>query len=186
MAWMNSMTIVDWVIVVIMAISVLGGMAQGFFRSAFSLGGLVMGLAVASWNYDRLAVLLMPLVRIHGVADAIAFLAIALLVMAISAFVGVFLSKTFRMAGLGCLDGFAGAIFGFLEGVIMVTLGIVTIVAFFPSTHVLEEARLPRLFFGACHLSTHMSPSELAERVRSGLKTLEEESPGWLHPNRNL
>jgi hypothetical protein len=27
-----------------------------------------------------------------------------------------------------------------------------------------------------------MSPAELAERVRQGLKVLEEESPRWLHP----
>ena len=33
------------------------------------------------------------------------------------------------------------------------------------------------MFFGACHLSTHMSPAELAERVREGLRMLEEESP---------
>jgi membrane protein required for colicin V production len=44
------------------------------------------------------------------------------------------------------------------------------------------ESSLPRLFFGACHLSTHMSPAELAERVRAGLKILEQDSPMWLHP----
>jgi hypothetical protein len=27
-----------------------------------------------------------------------------------------------------------------------------------------------------------MSPEELARRVRQGLKTLEEESPPWMHP----
>jgi hypothetical protein len=27
-----------------------------------------------------------------------------------------------------------------------------------------------------------MSPAELAERVRYGLKLLEEQSPRWLHP----
>jgi hypothetical protein len=38
------------------------------------------------------------------------------------------------------------------------------------------------MFFGACHLSTHMSPADLAERVRDSLKILEQESPWWLHP----
>jgi hypothetical protein len=28
-----------------------------------------------------------------------------------------------------------------------------------------------------------MSPDQLAKRVRSGLKTLEEESPEWMHPH---
>jgi hypothetical protein len=61
-------------------------------------------------------------------------------------------------------------------------LGILVAVAFFPKTRWLAEAKLPRLFFGACHMSTDVSPAELAERVRHGLKMLEEESPGWLHP----
>jgi hypothetical protein len=59
---------------------------------------------------------------------------------------------------------------------------ILVTVAFFPKAHWLTEAKLPRMFFGACHLSTQMSPAELAERVRHGLKTLEEESPRWMHP----
>jgi membrane protein required for colicin V production len=163
------MTIVDWAIVIIMVIAVLGGMSQGFFRSFCSLAGLVLGLAV---------------VRIRAVADTIAFLLLALLIMAVAAFLGSFLARAFRSLGLGCLDGFAGAIFGFFQGVILVTLGIIAIVAFFPQARVLTEARLPRLFFGACHLSTHVTPHELELRIREGLRTLEEETPGWMHPGK--
>ncbi len=184
MAWVNSMTMADWAIVIIMVIAVLGGLSQGFFRSFCSLGGLVLGLAIASWNYGHVAGLLIPVVRIHAIADTIAFLLIALLVMAVSAFLGSFLAKTFRLLGLGCLDGIAGAFFGFFQGVILVTLGIIAIVAFYPQAHVLSEARLPRLFFGACHLSTHVSPKELALRIREGLRTLEQETPGWMHPRQ--
>jgi len=176
------MVLVDWVIVIIMAASVLGGLAQGFFRSACSLGGLLLGLGVAAWNYARLAAVLMPFVHIREVSDTIAFLLIALLIMAIAAMIGAVLAKAFRLLGLGCLDGIAGAIFGFFQGLVLVTLGILVIVAFFPNAHWLAEAKLPKKFFGACHLSTHMTPSELAERIRHGLSTLEEESPKWLHP----
>jgi len=55
-------------------------------------------------------------------------------------------------------------------------------VAFFPKAHWLSDAKLPKYFFGACHLSTHMDPADLAKRVRQGLKELEEETPVWLHP----
>jgi membrane protein required for colicin V production len=184
MAWIYTMTMVDWIIAFIMVIAVLGGLAQGFFRSFCSLGGLVLGVAIASWNYARVAALLIHVVRVHAVADCIAFLVIALLVMAILNILGSFLAKTFRMLGLGCLDGFAGAIFGFFQGIILVTLGILVVVAFFPPAHFLAEARLPRLFFGACHLSARMSPHELAERVRDGLRELEEKTPLWMHPRQ--
>jgi membrane protein required for colicin V production len=176
MAW------IDWVIVIIMASAVIGGLSQGFFRSAFGLAGLLVGLATASWNYGRVAAIFLPLVRLHSVADVIGFLLIALLIMAVFAIIGAILARAFRLIGLGCLDSLAGAIFGFFQGVILVTLGILALAAFFPDTQWLEKARLPKLFFGACHLSTHISPAELAHRVRDGLKILEHDSRELINP----
>jgi membrane protein required for colicin V production len=179
------MELVDWIIVLVMVASVLGGLTQGFFRSVCSLGGLLLGLALAAWNYPMASAVLLPLVHSQRVADTVGFLLIAALVMGLVGAVGAILSKAFHQVGLGCLDRLAGGIFGFFQGALTVMLVILVSVAFFPKAHWLAEARLPRLFFGACHLSTRMSPAELAERVRQGLKALEEESPQWLHTGRS-
>jgi membrane protein required for colicin V production len=173
---------VDWAILLVIALSVLGGLAQGFFRSVCGLGGLLLGLALAAWNYTRVAALILPLVRIKPVANAIAFLLIAIVVMGVAALVGKILAKAFHSVGLGCLDRIAGAVFGFFQGALLVTLIVLVAVAFFPEEHWLLEARLPKHFFGACHLSTHITPAELSERTRLGLKLLEHESPKWMHP----
>jgi membrane protein required for colicin V production len=108
------MTWIDWAIVLLLALSVLGGLSQGFFRSVCSLGGLFLGLVLAAWNYARVAVLLMHLVRFEAVADAIGFLLIALVVMGVVGFIGGVLARTLHRMGLGCLDRLAGAAFGFL------------------------------------------------------------------------
>lgn len=179
------MTLVDWAVVVILICSVLGGLMQGFFRSVCSLGGLILGLALAAWNYGRVAALFLPLVRIPAVANTIGFLLIALVVMALVGLIGNLLAKTFRLLGLGWLDGLAGAVFGFFQGVLLVVIGILVIVAFFPQVHWIADARLPRMFFGACHVSSSLTPSELGDRVRDGLKTWEAESPQWMHPERS-
>jgi membrane protein required for colicin V production len=172
---------VDLVIVIILVLAVAWGLSQGFFRSFCALGGLFLGLVLAAWNYPKAAALLIPLVKIDAVADAIGFLLIALVVMGVASILGNVLSKTLHYMGLGCLDRLAGGAFGLLQGALLVTLCILVAVAFFPQAHWLTEARLPRMFFGACHLTTHMSPAELAERVRQGLRMLEEESPRWMH-----
>jgi membrane protein required for colicin V production len=177
------MTWVDWAIVILMALSVIGGLRQGFFRSVCSLGGLFLGLALAAWNYTRVAAILMPLVHIESVADTIGFLVIAFVVMALAAILGAVLANALRKIGLGCLDRIAGGIFGLLQGALLVTLCILVAVAFFPRAQWLTQSRLPRRFFGVCHLSTHLSPDDLARRVRDGLKTLEEETPDWMHPD---
>lgn len=175
---------VDLAILFVLIIATVAGLVEGFFRSVCSLGGLVLGLIIAAWNYPTVARPLLRIVRIEAIADTIAFLLIALLVAAVINLIGNFLARAFRMLGLGCLDSLAGAIFGFFQGVVVVTLCILVTVAFFPQAHWLTQARLPRMFFGACHLSTHMTPSELADRVRSGLRNLEQESPSWLHPGK--
>ena len=105
------------------------------------------------------------------------------LVMAVTGVLGSLLARTMHNIGLGCLDRIAGGIFGFFQGVLLVTLAILVTVAFYPQAHWLVEAKLPRHFFAACHLSTHMSPEQLAKRVRAGLRTLEGETPVWLHPH---
>jgi uncharacterized membrane protein required for colicin V production len=85
--------------------------------------------------------------------------------------------------GLGCLDGLAGAILGFIQGVVLVAIGIMVTVAFFPGQDWLIEARLPKLFFGTLHVSENVTPGELGDRLRKGLLLLEHESPGWLKPH---
>ena len=179
------MTLVDWVIVAVLIGAVLAGLARGFFRSAFSLAGLIVGLSLAAWNYWRLAGVLKPMVRSVEVADAIAFLVIALLVMLVAAILGSLLAKIFEKVGLGCLDRLAGGLFGFVEGLVFVLVCILVTVAFFPQTVWLTEAKLPRYFFGALHVSVRVTPSRLSDRVRKELQTLESESQKLIHEEKS-
>jgi membrane protein required for colicin V production len=178
------MTWLDWAIVIVLAASVVGGFAQGFFRTACSLVGLILGLSLAAWNYGRVAAVFLPAVRVPAIADAIGFFLIALVVMALANLAGNFLGKALNWLGLGCLDMIAGAVLGFFQGVVLVTIILLVIVAFFPRQPWLTRSELPRQFFGALHLSTQMTPAELANRVRQGLRMLEQESPEWMHPGR--
>lgn len=178
------MTLVDWIVLIILVCAVVGGLIQGFFRSVCSLGGLILGLVLAAWNYSHLAALFMPVVRIEAIADTIAFLLIALLVMAIIGLIGNLIARALRLLGLGWLDSLAGGVFGFFQGALLIVIGILVVVAFFPKSEWIAEARLPRMFFGACHVSANVTPSELAQRIRSGLKQWQSESPKWMHPDR--
>lgn len=179
------MTLVDWVVVILMACAVLGGLFQGFFRSVCSLGGLILGLVIAAWNYSHVATLLLPLVRIQAVANTIAFLLIAIVVAALIGLIGSLLAKAFRLLGLGWLDSLAGGVFGFFQGVLIVVICLLVVVAFFPQATWVADAKLPRMFFGVCHVSTNVTPTELGERVRIGLRDWAAETPRWMHPQQS-
>jgi membrane protein required for colicin V production len=180
------MTWADWCIVAVLAGSVLTGLLQGFFRTVCSLIGLFAGLTLAAWNYHHVAALLLPLVHVDAIADTIAFFAIALLVLALANLVGAILGKTLEWMGLGCLDVIAGGIVGFFQGALIVTLCIMLTLAFFPKAQWLSQSQLAHLFFGACNASTHLSPEQLADRVLKGIRTLELQSPPWLHGQKGV
>ncbi|HZP06620.1 MAG TPA: CvpA family protein [Terracidiphilus sp.] len=175
------MTWADWAIVGVLLACVLGGLLQGFFRTACSLIGLIFGLSLAGWNYGKIANFVLPMVRIEAIADVIGFFVIALLVMALANLIGNFLGKALDWLGLGCLDTLGGGILGFFQGVIFVTLCLLVAVAFYPNAEWLRQSQLPRQFFGVLHISTRMTPDELSGRVREGLHQMEIESPKWMH-----
>jgi membrane protein required for colicin V production len=179
------MTWIDWTIVIVLVCATMGGISQGLIRSACSLAGLVFGLLIAAWNYGRIAAILLPVLRIEALANAIAFLLIAILVMMVANFAGGVISHAVHGMGLGCLDRLAGAFFGFMQGVLLVTLTILVVVAFFPKEHWLVESKLPKQCFGALHWSSNVTPAELTTRVRNGLKSLEEQTPEWMHPQED-
>jgi membrane protein required for colicin V production len=172
---------VDWIILAVLVGAVLGGMAQGLFRTVCSLVGLILGIALACWNYARAAAVFKPIVRVDAVADAIGFLLIAVVVMFVANVIGILLSRMFNWMGLGCIDVLGGAIVGFVQGVLLVTICILVTVAFFPRTQWLTQATLPKEFFGALHLSADVTPGELKGRVLDGLKSLKHDTPQWMH-----
>jgi membrane protein required for colicin V production len=179
------MTLVDWAVIAILAIAFFSGLAQGFFRSICGLGGLILGLAVAAWNYHHLAAILDRFIRVEAASDAVAFALILIVVILVTGLIGNVLAKTFKLIGLGWLDALAGGAFGLLQGALLVTILILVTVAFFPQTRWIADARLPQDFFGAAHLGSNITPAQLGDRIREGLRQWERESPKWLHPTQN-
>jgi len=176
------MTLVDWAILFVLIGFVLAGLVQGFFRTACSLVGLIVGLSLAAWNYWRIASLLIALVKVEAIADAIGFFFIAIVVFAFANLIGKMLGKALEWMGLGCLDMLGGAVLGFFQGLVFVTLCVLVGVAFFPDSAWLKESRLPKQFFGALHMSMRVTPGELTDRVREGFHKMELEAPQWTHP----
>jgi membrane protein required for colicin V production len=180
------MTPADWVVIAVLAVSFFAGLAQGFFRSICGLGGLILGLAVAAWNYHHFAASLSRFIRIPAVADAVAFILIAVVVIVVAGFIGHLLAKAFKLIGLGWLDGLAGGVFGIVEGAVVLSILILICAAFFPQeTHWIAEGQLSRQFVGATHFSTHITPSRLGDQILEGLNSWKKDAPKWLHPNQN-
>jgi membrane protein required for colicin V production len=180
------MAVVDWVIAAIVVLSVIGAAKNGFFIEAFSLAGVVAGLLIASWNFQRLMPWLQQFVHNPAIAETIGFLAIALAVMIAAGLVGRILHKTAHSIGLGWLDRLVGAAFGFLKGCIVVTLGVIALTAFFPSCGWLNHSRFAPYFLSAAHTSAAVTPEQLGARIRDGVRIIRNTQPDWLKPHAEV
>ena len=177
------MALIDWAIVVILIVSVLSAAKHGFFVEAFSLAGVVLGLLLASWNYQKILPWINSWVHSPGVAEAIAFVVIAIAVMVIAGLAGRLIRWSVRSIGLGWADRFVGAIFGLLKGCVLVTLAVMAIAAFLPHATWLERSRIAPYFLSVAHEVSVVTPAELGERIREGVKVIRDAQPDWLKPN---
>jgi membrane protein required for colicin V production len=176
------MNLMDVVIVLLIALSAVVGFQSGLIRSVFSLVGLILGFSIASWNYARVAAQLTPYTHNPALSNVISFCLIALLVMVAVGALGYMLKTVIHAVGLGWLDRITGLFFGVLSGAVLVTVLIVVLAAFYPSTNWLDGSRLTRYFLGSAHISVNVTPDELKQRIVDGLNVLEKDSPAWLRP----
>jgi membrane protein required for colicin V production len=182
------LAVADWIILAILLFNTLMAARRGIFVEAFSLGGIVVGVGVASWNYTRLLPWVQPWFHrwtdAPAIADAVSFLAIVAAVVIAAAILGRIVRWSVRSIGLGWADRFLGAMFGLLKGTVVVTLGVMLVVAFWPGSRALHGSRLAPYFVAIARSSTVGSPSELREKVSYGAKLLSEHLPAsldWEH-----
>ena len=68
-----SFTSLDWLLVLVAAVSAVLAFGKGFIRVLFSLLGVIVGFMVASWNYVTLAVWLRQWISSFAIAEIVGF-----------------------------------------------------------------------------------------------------------------
>ena len=75
------MTAADWLIVMVVLLSVVSAAIQGFFAEALSIAGLIIGYVVAAWQYPGLAAWFMSFLKNQWLADILSFLIIFFVIL---------------------------------------------------------------------------------------------------------
>jgi len=166
------MTAADWVIVAVVVLSVASAAIQGFFQEVLSMAGLVIGYVVAAWQYQRLAAWLMSFLKSEWSADVLGFLAIFFAVLILFGIAGRIARKLMKAAGLSGLDRFLGALLGVLKGGLLVSVVLMCLTAFTPTSKMLEKSELAPYFLVVGRAAIWLAPSALRARFHEGLDFL--------------
>ena len=179
---MAAFTTFDWFLVVIVALSTLAAFFRGFIKVLFSIGGLVLGLLVASWYYALVAVRL-TLLPTLAAKQVTAFVLILVCVMVAFTFVAGLLRKAVSAVGLGFFDRVLGAAFGFARGLLLGVVCLMAFAAFSPNWGPLKNSTLAPYFLSGAHAVSFIVPAQLQQQVAAGATHLLQRTPQLFEPH---
>jgi len=162
------LSILDWVMVLIVLLSVLQAIAQGFFYEFFSLAGVVAGYLLAAWEYPRVAAWYMPHVNSQWAADIAGFFTIFFVVIVLAGIVGRIARWAVHGVGLRWFDRLLGAVFGLVRGAAINTVIVLALAAFVPQWGWLQQSRIAPFLLVSGRALVWVAPGDLRQRFRAG------------------
>ena len=163
------MNIADWIILLVLVISVVQAASSGFFQEAFGLAGLVFGYLVAAWQYRNIGGHFAPYVSSHWAVDIGAFLAIFLGIMILAGILGKIVRWMMKEAGLSFVDRFFGGVLGLLRGCLLIAIVLVGMTAFTPTSRWLQGSSMAPYFLVVGRAAIWVAPAELRAEFYKGL-----------------
>jgi len=178
------MNLFDCLLIAVLAYSTIMAFLRGIILELFSLGGLIAGILLASWNYKHLATILGSLITRPAIAEIVAFLLIIIGIMVLSTLLGKALNRTAHAIGLGFFDRLLGALFGCARGCLFGVAILMAIAAFLPHSAWIANSRLSPYFLAGAHAVSFVVPPDLQQQILDGAQQLKHNAPDWIKPLR--
>jgi membrane protein required for colicin V production len=176
------MNLFDCFLIVMLAYSTIMAFMRGIILELFSLGGLIAGILLASWNYKHVAIILGHLITTSAIAEIVAFLLIVIGVMVLSTLLGKALNRTAHAIGLGLFDRLLGAVFGFARGCLFGVAILMAFAAFLPHSVWIANSQLSSYFLAGAHAVSFVVPHDLQQQILNGAQQLKHNAPSWIKP----
>ncbi|MGO9445795.1 MAG: CvpA family protein [Thiobacillaceae bacterium] len=137
------MTALDWVIILILVISIFRSLMRGLVEEIFSLAAWVIAFIVAKWGATAIGPILPIGLESERMRYFAGFVVVFLAMMIIVFIVGHMIKSSVEAVGLQGADRLIGGLFGLLRGlVILVGLTLVAGLTQLPKTDFWRHAKL--------------------------------------------
>ena len=170
----------DILILVILGYSLTRGLFRGLVKEISSIVGVFGGFYAAYTYYKILAKLLSGLIQDVSYLNILSFLIIFCGVLIVVSVLGVIIKYLLNIAFLGWVDRIGGVIFGFVKGILIVTVLFISLTAFLPkgSAFIKNSVLAPHISW----VSEKMAKVVSQEMKQDFMSKLEELKKIWKIP----
>jgi membrane protein required for colicin V production len=159
-------TVFDYVVIIILASSVVISLMRGLVREVLSLASWIVAFVVANAYGAELAKMLPEAVPGEVVRTIVGFVALFIGVRIVMGLFSMALSALISAAGLGIVDRGLGAVFGFARGIIFVFAAVIVCgMTDIPKQAFWKDALLSPLAEQGVRTVKPMLPDSLARHV---------------------
>lgn len=160
------MTILDYVVLGIIFVSILVSIMRGFVREILSLAGWVIAFMAAGSFAGQFEPMLPSSITGESLRILIAFVVVFISVLLVMMLVTMLLSSAIKSVGLGFIDRLLGAFFGFLRGfVVVMILVLIAGLTGLPKQPFWQQALLNRPLETAAMEVVAWLPNEISQRI---------------------
>ena len=165
----------DWLIIGIFLLSIIGGFREGFVRMGIGMAALIVGFFAASWFHGSVSAAVQPWVHSRAAATIIGFFTIFLLIVIIGALIAAFIARVLKIVGLSFVDRLLGGAFGFVRATVVLAVGTMLLMAFAPKRlpAAVNQSELAPYIIGTSRIISAVTPYEFKQGVERTYAELE-------------
>jgi len=122
----------DYLLLILVAGSVLAGLVKGFARSLIGLASVIIGLVCGLWFYGVAGAFFYEFVSSRKLAHLLGFIVVFMGVVLAGTALAALLARLLKWAHLSWLDHLMGGGFGLLRGAVVAAALVLAVMAFAP------------------------------------------------------
>lgn len=161
----------DWLLLIIIAISTLAALVRGFITEIVMLAATLLGLGLGAWKYRAAGDLLRGWIAKPEIRHGLGFLLIFFGVIAAAWLVTALLRKLLAVVGLRWFDRLLGGALGLARGVLICVVLLVILTAFPLAGTAVAGSRLAPDLLQAGAWMARLLPRPLRRRFERGWRS---------------
>ena len=166
------MNVADWAMASVVVVSTVAAASEGFVHQAFGLAGIVVGYLLAAWQYHTVAAWFEPHLTSPWLGDIAGFGLIFVAVVIVASLSGRVVRWLMKEAGLKLFDRLLGALLGIVKGALFVSVLLMGMAAFTPTSKYLDDSELAPYFLVVGRAAIWVAPSQLRAKFYEGLELM--------------